>query len=64
MPPHPMIDPLTIDDEDILEVPLDPATHAWLAKIARMTKQTPADVVASMVRDIRVDDEQTHDTVH
>ena len=58
-----MIDP-SIDDEDVLEVPIDPATWTWLEKIARITKQTPADVVASMVRDIRVDDEQTHDTIH
>lgn len=40
-----------------LDVPLDPATIAWLARLARVTGDHPADIVASMLRMIRIDDE-------
>jgi len=52
---------LTQDNEPVeivpLEVPLDAATIAWLARLVRVTKTPPADIVASILRDIRIDDE-------
>jgi hypothetical protein len=52
---------LTQDNEPVeivpLEIPLDAATIAWLARLVRATKTPPADIVASMLRDIRIDDE-------
>ena len=43
-----------------LDVPLDAATIAWLARLARATGDHPADMVASMLRMIRIDDEAAH----
>ena len=40
-----------------LDVPLDAATIAWLAQLARATGDGPAEIVASMLRMIRIDDE-------
>ena len=40
-----------------LDVPLDADTIAWLARLARATGDRPADMVASMLRMIRIDDE-------
>ena len=40
-----------------LDVPLDAATIAWLARLSRATGDHPADMVASMLRMIRIDDE-------
>ena len=40
-----------------LDVPLDADTIAWLARLVRTTGSAPAEIVASMLRDIRIDDE-------
>jgi hypothetical protein len=48
------------EDDDILLVPVDPDTAAWLWQLAKATGAPPADLVASMIRDIRVDDETAH----
>ena len=40
-----------------LDVPLDAATIAWLARLVRVTGDGPAEIVASMLRMIRIDDE-------
>jgi hypothetical protein len=57
--------PLTQDNDPVeivpLEVPLDAATIAWLARLVRVTKTPPADIVASILRDIRIDDEAADD---
>jgi hypothetical protein len=43
-----------------LDVPLDPATIAWLARLVRATGDPPAEIVASMLRMIRIDDQAAH----
>jgi hypothetical protein len=52
------------DDNDVevvpLDVPMDNATIMWLARLCRVTGARPAAIVASMLRDIRVDDEASH----
>ncbi len=52
------------ENEDVeivpLDVPLDAATIMWLARLARATGDHPADMVASMLRMIRIDDEAAH----
>ena len=52
---------LTPENEPVevvpLDVPLDPATIAWLARLVRVTGDPPAEIVASMLRMIRIDDE-------
>ncbi len=40
-----------------LDVPLDARTIAWLARLARVTGDHPAEIVASMLKMIRIDDE-------
>ena len=40
-----------------LVLPLDWATLRWLAKLARGSDEAAAEIIASMLRDIRVDDE-------
>ena len=40
-----------------LDLELDAATIAWLARLARTVNAHPADIVSSMLRDIRIDDE-------
>ena len=40
-----------------LNLELDAATIAWLARLARTVNAHPADIVSSMLRDIRIDDE-------
>ncbi len=46
------------DNTDI--VPLDSLTAQWLKRIERITKTPAAQIVASMLHDIRVDDEKMH----
>jgi hypothetical protein len=41
-------------------VPLDDDTAAWLAHLGRVTKTPATEIVASMLRAIRVDDEAAH----
>jgi len=40
-----------------LDVPLDADTIAWLARLSRATGDHPADMVGSMLRMIRIDDQ-------
>lgn len=51
---------LTID-EDVevvpMELPLDRRTVRWLARLHSLNGQHPAEIVASMLRLIRIDDE-------
>jgi hypothetical protein len=46
----------------IVPLPLDPETEFWLQRLARATGDRPAVIVASMLRDIRIDDEAAHET--
>ena len=62
--PYPVLLPGDQDEEVILEVPLDRETREWLAKLSKITRDSPAAMVASMLRDIRIDDELTHATFH
>ncbi len=41
-------------------VPLDRLTAQWLRRIERITKTPATQIVASMLHDIRVDDEKMH----
>ena len=47
-----------------LDLPLDSATLAWLAGLANGCDATAAQIVASMLRDIRVDDEKANAQLH
>ncbi len=54
------------DDDDVIELvravlPLDRRTMRWLDRLQRVTGDAAADMIARMLRDIRVDDEQAHD---
>lgn len=57
------------EDENIREpvplvLPLDRGTLAWLTRMAGGDDATAAELVASMLHDIRVDDEKMHATHH
>jgi hypothetical protein len=55
------------DDEDEripLTVALPIATVRWLAKLSRITGDSPPDMIESMLHDIRVDDEAMHRNLH
>lgn len=54
-----------LDDVEIvrMDLPLDRDTVSWLARIARDDAQA-AEMVASMIRLIRQDDEAAHATKH
>ena len=41
-------------------IPLDWRTHRWLERLQRATGTPMAQIVASMLYDIRVDDERMH----
>lgn len=43
-----------------LPLQLDPATDAWLKRLARVTGDPPPKIVLSMLRQIRIDDEMAH----
>jgi len=51
------------DDVEVvpLELPLDLRTIAWLARLTHVTGDRAADIVASMLRAIREDDEAAHE---
>ena len=51
------------DDVEIFpaQLPLDPETIAWLARLHRATGTHPNEIIASMLRDIREDDAQYDD---
>lgn len=52
---------MATEDEDLelfpAYLPLDRATIAWLARLERLTGTHPNVMIASMLRDIRADDE-------
>lgn len=52
------------DDDEVelvpLDLPLDRETMSWLAQLANITGAAPSSIVASMLRDIRKDDEAAH----
>jgi hypothetical protein len=52
------------EEEVALELPLDKATRDWLAHLSVVTGSAPEQIVASMLRDIRIDDEQAHQHTH
>ena len=56
--------PLIDDDSDLEVVPmelrLDHATIVWLARLMHVTGTHPNEIVSSMLRDIRTDDERAH----
>ena len=47
-----------------LVLPLDRETLMWLAEISGGNDQAAAEIIASMLRDIRVDDEAMHRQFH
>lgn len=51
------------DEEDIVyfNVPLDLKTVAWLMAVCEGAHAPPAAVISSILRDIRIDDEASHD---
>ena len=59
--------PALEDDNDLevvpMELALDRATIAWLARLMHVTGTHPSEIVASMLRDIRADDEQAHQPI-
>ena len=44
----------------IVPLALDQATDAWLKRLARVTGDPPHEIVLSMLRQIRIDDEMAH----
>ena len=61
----------TFDDERDLEVevvplalPLDRATVSWLIKLTGGSDTEAAELIASMIRAIREDDERSNQTLH
>lgn len=50
------------DDVEVvpMELPLDRATIAWLARLHNLTGDHPRIMIASMLRMIRTDDEALH----
>ena len=55
--------PHELDETEVVEfsVPLDLKTVAWLMELADANHASPAMVLASIIRDIRADDEMQHD---
>jgi hypothetical protein len=47
-----------------LVLPLDAATVMWLAGLANGSDERAAKIIASMLRDIRIDDEAAHRQLH
>lgn len=59
----------TIEDVDDVEIvplalPLDRATISWLTRLSRGNDATAAEFIASIVREVREDDEAAHATKH
>ena len=53
--------PTEPDDEVVyFNVPLDLATVAWVCEVAEGCHASPAAVIASLLRDVRVDDQNAH----
>jgi hypothetical protein len=54
-------DLLDVDIEAVpLVLPLDKATVAWLIQLSGGSDSTAAELIASMIRSIREDDEWSH----
>ena len=47
-----------------LVLPLDQATLQWLTHLSGGNDTVAAEMIAAMLRDIRVDDEAAHETRH
>lgn len=47
-----------------VKLPLDQATVDWLNRLSECTGDRPEAIIASMLRDIRVDDEAANSTFH
>lgn len=47
-----------------VRLPLDQATVDWLNRLSQHTGDRPELIIASMLRDIRMDDEATSSTFH
>ena len=64
-----LIWPNLVDDnamtlKDLVKVvPLDDDTTRWLARLSAVTRTPEPEIVASMLRQIRIDDEKAHDGV-
>jgi hypothetical protein len=63
-----IMDALDDIDENVevvpLDLPLDRETVHWLARLSRVTGDHPRRIVASMLHDIRIDDEAAHRRPH
>lgn len=64
--PHDTLDDdLDVDIEAIpLVLPLDRATVAWLLQLCHGNDDLAAELIASMIRSIREDDERAHRSLH
>ena len=60
-----MSDSSTQDVERVpLELPLDQETRRWLTHLSGGNDVIAAEIIASMLHDIRIDDESAHATKH
>lgn len=46
------------------DIVLDEDTQHWLEELSAETGVHPAVLVASILRDLRIDDEKAHETLH
>jgi hypothetical protein len=58
-----------IEDDETREpvpmvLPLDRGTLAWLTTLSHGSDAAAAEIIASMLHDIRIDDEKMHSTHH
>jgi hypothetical protein len=51
------------DEEDILPIPIGSELRAWLAQLSRDTGAAPGILAASILDDVRRDDEATERTI-
>lgn len=47
-------------DEEVLPVSLDRETRRWLADMSQASGAHPRELIASMLHDLRMDDEAAH----
>ena len=48
-------------DEEVVPIPVDRATRAWLVQQAAATGRHPSEVAATILHDVRSDDERAHE---
>jgi hypothetical protein len=48
-------------DDKVVRVPLPPEEWFWLRRLQAITGDEPSAMIASMLRAIRIDDEQAHE---